>query len=325
MKNLILPFVLLLTFVFSCRESDFDEGLEKKTASYDVYISGIDNGDLCYWKNNVKHLLNYNLAPNEAPTKIFIDNNDVYVKGRYGYWKNGNYTTYRLASNIPSQSTIDIFDFHVDNGDVYFVGYTWTNISSSTPAEFCYWKNGSKNLLFTSMTTHNDFATITVFNSDVYIGANKEVNSTITGGYFKNFVFNPLTNATSLPQHTFVVSNDNHVYFSSIFFYKNLITGIETPITPTTYTRRYQPTLDLNDVYINGEMDTYYKNSTLINTSNSSKPIIVDLKVMDQNIYMIRKDPNNIEYKFYINNVETQSIQNLNFDSSFNNITVVKL
>lgn len=72
-------------------------------------------------------------------------------------------------------------------------------------------------------------------------------------------------------------------------------------------------------------MDAYYKNSNFINTSNSSKPIIVDLKVMDQNIYMIRQDPNNIEFKVYISNVETQSIQNLNFDSSFNNITVVKL
>ncbi|KFF00210.1 hypothetical protein IX39_06005 [Chryseobacterium formosense] len=324
MKNLILPFVLLLTLVFSCRESDVDEGLEK-TASYDVYISGKDNGDLCYWKNNVKHSLNYNLSPEEAPTKLFVDNNDVYVKGRYGFWKNGNYTTYRQASNSPSQFALDIFDFHVNNGEIYFVGYTWSNISSSTPAEFCYWKNGSKNILFTSTTAHNDFATITVFNSDVYIGANKDIGNVITGGYFKNSVFYPLSNATSFPQHTFVVSNDNQVYFSSIFFYKNLITGIETPITPTTYTRNYKPALDLNDVYINGGMDSYYKNSTYIYTANLSKPIIVDLKVKDENIYMIRMDPNNIEYKVYINNIETQSIQNLNFNSSFNNITVVKL
>lgn len=325
MRNLILPFILLLTLVFSCRENDVDEGLEQKNSAYHVYISGKDNGDLCYWKNNVKYLLNYNLALSEAPTKIFVDNNDIYVKGRYGFWKNGNYTTYRQASNTPAQAIIDIFDFYVNNGEIYFVGNTWANISSSTPTEFCYWKNGTKNILFTSMTAHNDFCTITVFNSDVYIGANKEISGVITGGYFKNFVFYPLANATSLPQHTFVVSNNNHVYLSSIFFYKNLITGIETPIVPTTYTRRYQPTLDIDDVYINGEMDAYYKNSTFINTSNSSKPIIVDLKVMDQNIYMIRQDPNNIEFKVYINNVETQSIQNLNFDSSFNNITVVKL
>lgn len=325
MRNLILPFILLLTFVFSCRENDIDEGLEQKNASYDVYISGKDNGDLCYWKNNVKHLLNYTLASNETPTKIFIDNNDVYVKGRYGYWKNGNYTTYRQASGVPSQSTVDVFDFHVKNGDIFFVGYTRSNISSSSPAEFCYWKNGTKYLLFTAMSTYNDWCTLTVFNSDIYIGANKEINGVITGGYFKNTVFYPLANALSSPQHTFVISNDNHVYFSSIFFYKNLSTGIETSIIPTTSTRNYQPALDLNDIYINGGIDAYYKNSTFINSQNLSKPIILDLKVMDQNIYMIRKDPNNIEFKAYINNVETQTIQNLNFDSSFNSITVIKL
>ncbi|WP_312346010.1 hypothetical protein [Chryseobacterium binzhouense] len=116
MRNLILPFILLLALIFSCRENE-TEDLEQKNASYDVYISGKDNGDLCYWKNNVKYILNYNLPIGENPTKIFIDNNNVYVKGRYGFWKNGNYTTYKQELGTPFN--VDIFDMYVKNGNLF--------------------------------------------------------------------------------------------------------------------------------------------------------------------------------------------------------------
>jgi hypothetical protein len=48
MRNLILPFILLLTFIFSCRENDVDDGLQQKTASYDVYVAGKENNNACY-------------------------------------------------------------------------------------------------------------------------------------------------------------------------------------------------------------------------------------------------------------------------------------
>lgn len=323
MKNLILPFILLLTFVFSCR-SENDEMLEKKVASYDVYVSGKDNGQLCYWKNGIQHILNYNLPANENPSKIFIDNNDIYVKGRYGYWKNGNYTTYHQAAGLPSPSIIDIFDFYVKNGNIYFVGYLFVNVSSATIYEFCYWQNGMKNLLFTDNSTYNDQCTITEFNSDVYIGANKKINGVKTGGYFKNTTFYPLHNAVSSPQNTFVVSNENNVYFSSLYFYKNLVSGIETTFTPTSTTGNYQPTLDLNDVYINGGFNAYYKNANIINDIHPSEVYIPELKVVDGNIYMIRTDPNATQFKLFINGVVSQIIVNSNFDSHYNNITVVK-
>ncbi|MCX8532883.1 hypothetical protein [Chryseobacterium luquanense] len=327
MRNLILPFILLLTFVFSCRENDVDEGLEQKNASYDVYISGKDNGDFCYWKNNVKHLLNYNLTTNETPTKIFVDNNNVYVKGRYGFWKNGNYTTYKQELGIPSTSVIDIFDIYIKNGNIFFVGYTWASVSSTTLAEFCYWKNGIKNLLFTDILAYNDQCTITEFNSDVYVGAIKKENGIRKSGYFKNTTFNPLFDSSTVSyQNTNVISNDNNVFFSCQQFYKNLQTNIQVtlPLLPNGFYGG-KPALDENDCYTNAGNDYYYKNGNIIHTPNLSNPLIKDLKVMDQNIYMIRQDPNDIEFKVYINNVETQSIQNLNFDSSFNNITVVKL
>lgn len=326
MRNLIIPFIILLTFVFSCRENE-TESLEQKNASYDVYISGKDNGDLCYWKNNVKHILNYNLPIGENPTKIFIDNNNVYVKGRYGFWKNGNYTTYKQELGTPFN--VDIFDMYVKNGNLFLVGYTTINVGSSFLSEFCYWKNSVKNSLYTDTYTYNDQCTITEFNSDVYVGANKRENGVYKSGYFKNTTFHSLFSSLTLASmSTNVISDNDNVFFSTHEFYKNLNTNIQVNIPfllPNGYYGTNEPTIDGNDFYNNANYDYFLKNGNFIYNPNSSKPLIKDLKVVDQNIYTIRHDPNNIEFKVYINNIETQSIQNLNFDSSFNNITVIKL
>ncbi|MCY0978119.1 hypothetical protein PGH12_17320 [Chryseobacterium wangxinyae] len=56
MKNLILPFLLILTLVFSCRSEDYGL-LEKKVNSYDVYVGGTENLQVCFWKNNQKTIL----------------------------------------------------------------------------------------------------------------------------------------------------------------------------------------------------------------------------------------------------------------------------
>ncbi|MBB4806005.1 hypothetical protein HNP38_001277 [Chryseobacterium defluvii] len=327
MKTLILPLLFLLTFFISCRDNDIAETLEKQVASYDVYVSGKESGQLCYWKNGIKH----NIANNSidhVPSKIYISGNDVYIKGRYGYWKNGNYTTYYQAAGLTNQSVIDIFDFYVKNGNIYFVGYTWVfNSSVADKYEFCYWKNGVKTLLFKDISTYNDICTITEFNSDVYVGAVKKENGIYESGYFKNTTFYPLfSSPTSGPQSTNVVSNNDNIYFSTLLFYKNLQTGnqVNIPPLPSGYHSSNIPALDQNDLYNNGSQDYYYKNGNLISSPNFSKPIIKDLKVMDQNVYMIRTDPNDTEFKVYINNVETQTIQNVNFGSGFNNITVVK-
>ncbi|MBK1897487.1 hypothetical protein [Chryseobacterium paridis] len=319
--RIFLPFLLILGFFISCK-SDDAEMLEQKTNSYDVYVSGKENNQFCYWKNGIKH----NIATNSSesnPSKVFVSGNEVYIKGRYGYWKNGNYTTYYQAAGMTSSDVIDIFDFYVKGGNIYFVGYTWQPTNPAPDKyEFCFWKNGVKTLLFKDTFTYNDNCTITEFNSDVYVGAQKKLSGNTNQGYFKNTTFYPIT--TSSQNFTEIISNENNVYFTSFNFYKNLITGVQTSFTPTPTTGGYLPALDLNDVYINGRTGIYYKNSNLIYSSSPS-PIIRDLKVTDQNIYMVRSTLNNTEFKIYINNVETQAIQNTNFDSAFNNITVVKL
>lgn len=319
MKTLILPFLFLLAFLVSCGQDE--EVSVQKTNSYDVYVSGKENSHFCYWKNGTKHNIT-DIPAESAPSEIFVDANDVYVKGRYGYWKNGNYITYAQAAGTTSQDVIDIFDLFVKNGNVYFAGYTWqTNNPATDKFEFCYWKNGAKILLFKDSSTYNDNCSITEFNNDVYVGAQKNTSGIMNHGYFKNNVFYPV--ATGYQYITEVVSNETNVYFSSLFYYKNLISGLQTNFTPTPTSGSYKPALDQNDVYINGRFAMYYKNSVAI-AFTSPFPIIQDMKVTDQNVYMIRNNFNNTEYKVFINDVETQSLQNVNSASSFNNIAVVK-
>lgn len=319
MKTLLF-FLFLSIFLVSCKQDD--EDIIQKVNSYDVYVSGKENGQLCYWKNGIKHNID-NILLDSNPSKIYISGNDVYLKGRYGFWKNGSYTTYHQVANLTTQDRIDIFDFYVKNGNIYFVGITSSNINPATDKfEFCYWKNGIKFFLFKDTSAYNDNCTITEFNSDTYVGGEKKINGVLTQGYFKNTTFYPIT--INSQNQTKIISNDNNLYLSGQEFYKNILTGTLTHYTEPISFPYYTPALDHNDVYINGVNEFYYKNALQISATNSSKPIIKDLKVTDQNVYMVRTDPNNTEFKVYINGVETQSIQNLNLESTFNNITIVK-
>ena len=72
-------------------------------------------------------------------------------------------------------------------------------------------------------------------------------------------------------------------------------------------------------------MNAYYKNANLINAVHSSEAVINDLKAVNGNLYMIRSNPNATVFNVYINGVITQTMANSTLDSSFNNITVVKL
>lgn len=83
----------MLTFCISCFP-DHEEILDKNTASYDVYVAGMENYKVCYWKNNIKTDL---FSPDSTTAnKIIVENNDVHVLGKtrtnfngsYYYWKN---------------------------------------------------------------------------------------------------------------------------------------------------------------------------------------------------------------------------------------------
>ncbi|MEY8759565.1 hypothetical protein [Chryseobacterium tongliaoense] len=330
MKTLFIPFLFLLVFFTSCREDD-TETLEKNVASYDVYIAGKENNQPCYWKNGQK--INLPVSNIYTPNKIIVENNHVYIGGRiatvsfayHTFWKDGVRVDLDQYLNVPINNIPEIFDFYVKNGDIYLLGIA-TNPNPATPAEkyeFCYWKNGVKTILFTDEFTYNDFCSITVYDSKVYVSGHKKINGITTFGYFINTTFYPLVSGYS---NNAIASNASNVYLfgnSPVLFYRNLLTNADTQITDPAVGFISRILLDNNDVYLQSS-DKYFKNSTKVLITDPQYNSIQDMKVVDQNVYMIRYDDNG-GYKVFINNVESQSLlPPYSFDNGFFAIDVVQ-
>ncbi|WP_144283918.1 hypothetical protein [Chryseobacterium echinoideorum] len=350
MRNLILPFILLLTFVFSCRENEA-EGLEQKNASYDVYIAGQKNGVACYWKNgNRTDLTN---GSGITAVKILVENNDIYVfaisnsgPSNYYFWKNNVKVDIHqyIGLNINTTNQSDYFhninDFLVDQGNVYFFGSiksptvqipsTWTYTK-----ELCYWKNGVKTVLFTEnppftqqyVTTRN----FTIYNGDVYIPVNKMLNNFIDApvevGYFKNNIYTVISPFNGQKNFMHISSNSSGVYLSindkllNNTFYKNISSNNDLYISQSVKGRFK---IDGNDIYDFSNGQNYLKNDILtVSNYASGFNNIEDLYALDQNVYQIRSNYINDKkeaYKAYINNTEIQHIDIS--DGIFNSIFV---
>ncbi len=353
MKNLILPFILILTFAISCRDTSADEVLEKKNTSYDVYVAGRENSKACYWKNNIKTDLTN--GDNINPLEIIVQNNNVYVTGTNGstptalkpihyFWKNGTRYDIKQYLNLPNTGLSEITGFTVNNDDVYFTGYVEDPAATSTfdRYELCYWKNGVKTILYKSQYAPSAKG-IAVANStigtDVYVSARITDNNQNTDrGYFKNTIFNSLNQSSDIYNFT---ENNNGLYIlyinnSSQYHTKNVFTNIATYIGYNI--NPIGPIADLvtdritNDLYTYELGNNYYKNATLVSTSFLPLNNIKDMFVLNNNIYII-KDTISSTFiytgKLFINGVETQTITSTqnssqNFTGTFNSLYVVE-
>lgn len=344
MKTFILPFILLLTFVFSCRENDIDEGLEK-TASYDVYVGGTENLQVCYWKNNQKTILPG--GDNLNGIQIVVDNNDVYVLAVnvdfisnipvWYFWKNGvKYDVAQYLNVAPNTAAepgkLTLFNkIIVNNGDVYFAGM----VKNPTPTsnldiyQLCYWKNGVKTVI--TNQSNEMIGGFEIFNNDIYIVTRKNFNYTNLSWdlvHYKNGVQFSSDHNSYIPSGYFKNSNEIFLLekvgtsgYSTYHSYKNILTNA-TISFPTNMTHG-----EIKDVYWNDNDryyigdNFYYKNSNLviINDPNGFNQI-GHLITKDQNIYMTRVKGKVV--KFYINDVETMSITDIG-KGCFNSIFVV--
>ncbi|MCA6067623.1 hypothetical protein JI747_010575 [Chryseobacterium sp. RG1] len=339
MRTLILPFLFLLTFIFSCRENTNDEILEKTVNSVDVYVAGKENNIACYWKNNVK----INLANGTGITarKIIVENNDVYVLGsgdvapsNFYLWKNNvkiNIDQYiGVNSNTvnPSDYYHIIDDFLVDQGNIYLFGSVRSpTIAAAYTRELCYWKNGVKTVLFTEdssfsspyMTTRN----FTMYNGDIYVPVNKKLthfaDSPNEVGYFKNNIYNTVSPYSDQKSFRHISRGSSGVYLSMYdnitnnTYYKNLINNTDSYISQTV---KGKFNLDGNDIYDFSNGQNYFKND--INTPSmyaSGFNTIEDLLALNQNVYHIRSrsiSDNKDSYKVYINNTEILQVSAIN-------------
>lgn len=352
MKKLLLPFLLFILSIFnSCsNNSDISEGAEKNTAqSYDVYVAGRENSKACFWKNNVKTDLTN--GDNLLPIEIKVENNNVYVTGSMGinpvsyksiqyFWKNNVKTEIKQYLNIPNNVQHDITGFAVNNGDIYFAGYIENPIPASSLEryELCYWKNGVKTLLRKGQFIPSAEG-IFINGSDVYVSALVvDNNQNIDRGYFKNTTYNSLNN----PEYVFNFAKNNnglHILYkkNSKYYSKNINTNAETLIGDYTGSLPFygkivsdKSTNDLYTTHYDNGM-SYFKNNTVINPTFSSLPLIQDLFVLNNEIYMIKYNIQNNTYngKVFINGVESQNINGLqngtiNYTATFNSIYVVE-
>lgn len=333
MRNLILPFLLILTLVFSCR-SENDEVLVKNT-SYDVYVAGRENNKACYWKNTIKTDLTN--GDNISTLQIKVENNNVYVTGSTManpafngidyFWKNNVRTNVKQYLNIPGNAQSNITAFTVNNGDIYFAGYVenTTTTSALDRFELCYWKNGVKTILFKSQYI-STAQSVFIDGSNVYVSTQKvDNNLNVEMGYYKNTIFNSITSDNV---YNFAKSNNTvHLLIKKNSKYYSINLDSNSEIIMGDYVLpisggKIISDLSTNDLYAIYFGDgIYYKNTTLVTPNFFQSYAIQDLFVIGNNIFMIKYGADNTyTAKVFINGVETQNIsgaQNGRFTSIF--------
>jgi hypothetical protein len=352
MRNLILPFILLLTFVFSCRENDMDEGLEKKTTSYDLYVVGRENNQACYWKNTIKTILPG--GTNYAASTIFFDNNNLYILGfdrtalsngiNYSFWKNNvkfDVATYLgISANTPTIQNFTMSNFFVKNGDLYIAGLMKNPAptSSQNLYQYCHWKNGVKTIVF-EQNSYETSASMHLIGNDIYVPLENNITVSNTApttwdlGYYKNNAYHFVSTLSSFLN----IHEDNGSvkllvmdHTNQTVYYKDLLTGSTSPspafISYSDYSYSLQN--DGNDKYFVG-YEKYYKNNIQhsMYSAGSNFKYLNSFKVLDNNIYKIlhTDDITGVNYNVYINDVIVQSATNSsnNINTEFFNLTVV--
>lgn len=343
MKNLILPLLLLTALLVSCTNDD--RIIENKAASYDVYVAGKESNKASYWKNNVLTYLTG--GDNIRAEKILVENNTTYVlgkepsvlpPGKYYFWKNN--TKYDLSQYLGfSSSTFTpeyfISDMAVDDGNDYFIGcYDTSSPIAGQRYAFCIWKNGVKTVLKTS--DYYSFAwnsKLNIFNHQPYVSAG--------GGYYINTTFHSVPGMSYSCNFSENINGINFLYTKSMdYYYRQLSTNTDVfvgnnNLSPNLSQGKIISEKNSNDIYvIEGAymIDNYYfKNNVKVTVPiDPDYSAIIDMFVLDNNIYMIKQRPSypssSPASKVYINNIESQSVTNSSnvTENEFNSIFVVK-
>lgn len=347
MKIQILAFLAAFLLCVSCNNED--SSLLEKKASYDVYLGGVDEFKACYWKNGQQTFVQG--GENLMGTKIIVDHNDIYLFGTnidkldpvpaWYFWKNGIKHNVAEYLNAGSDDHFAIYsDMIVHNGDIYFLGAASNPSSTSSQDKFqyCYWKNGVKTVLETYGPGGpvRPGGGIEVINNTIYAAIRKNFDlstyptPTWDLGYYNNNTYHTLFNTDKILPYKFIndPSNPSQTYLITktdeyplkISSIKNITSGNDIQIPANNISQVY---FEGSDKYYIGK-DFYYKNNALVPINNPNGfNDIGQFAVKDQNIYTTRYNSSLASVKFYINDVEIQSLPNI-MRGCFNSIFVVK-
>jgi hypothetical protein len=325
MKKILFIFTtLLVSFLqFSCTTntiSDNDNGVNNET----IYIAGAKYGKACYWKNGQLVMLDSGIFNRVVATKIIVSNNDVYVLGNtnsnaqittYFLWKNNVLTNLMSSYSALNQTILSINDMFIDGNDLYFSGYIQDAASVLTHV---YWKNGQQNILGASTQVLYN-SSIFVKNNQVFLTGYKTVNGVNTLGYYKTGVFYP----TNYRNISGITSNGNSVFIygmTNLFvgYYKNISNNVEI-LNSTIENIRF---LDFNtNTSYYADLNEVYKNNYLFYARPTEYSTILDLKVKNDKVYLIRDFGYNPYYSLQINNITTQQSAS---DETFKSLFIVQ-
>ena len=234
-------FILFLLVLAGCRKNGGSPG----NTNVSVYVTGVDDGAVVYWKDEQEFPLVYAQRNYSAgSTGIAVSNGDVYVSGGVGdtavYWKNGVAT--RLPD--PDPGSITATGVAVSGTDIYFAGVG----TGSAGNKVVYWKNGVETVVATGSNTFSRVG-IAVSGKDVYIAATLAGDTAV---YWKNGVRVTLGAPNSTESgialaggNVFVIGQDNGLPV----FWKN---GAETAIDHLGSTEVSGIAVSGSDVYFAG-------------------------------------------------------------------------
>lgn len=157
----------------------------------DLYVGGASyNGvpKATYWKNGVKHVLDYNFY--SWISAIYIKGNDVYMVGwlgdQMGYWLNDKFIT---TAAISGNDAYGLRGSFLDVTDIYLCGSAYYNNKYVA----AYWRNGT----FIYLDNIGSQATgVKISGTDIYCSAFEPAPTGVVNAYYwKNDSKNKLDNS----------------------------------------------------------------------------------------------------------------------------------
>jgi uncharacterized repeat protein (TIGR02543 family) len=148
-------------------------GYEIATNEYNTYYRRS-----VLWKNDkLQAVLSYGTASQNAVARsVFVDGNDVYVAGNYGYWvndvvwKNGQHELLNEPSgDIDRLKAYSVF---VSDGDVYVAGAAYFHDGRYTTPKQVLWKNNVP-VILDAGDAYAELYSVFVSGNDVYAAGNQ--------------------------------------------------------------------------------------------------------------------------------------------------------
>jgi hypothetical protein len=180
---------------FNALGASFSQSNAMYIVGSDVYIAGYyydgSTYHYGYWKNTNTNFTEITVPANFNLWGILVNNSIVYISGTTNlgtsssqacYWNSGTNTFTNLTGTPSSVSTGGGNNIVIAGTDLYISGFLGTGASSADQTA-CYWKNGSRVMLYSNPSTT---ASIYSLGNYIYISGRIGASPNRTAVYWRN-------------------------------------------------------------------------------------------------------------------------------------------